>query len=344
MRIVVDAMGGDFAPRAAVEGAVQAARAYRSTIVLVGRAPEIEAQLARQQAGGLDLEIVHAADVIAMDELAPAEAIRTTPQNSISRGVALVRDGEADAFVTAGHTGATLAGATFGLGRLPGVRRPALATPFPTLGGPCVLIDIGANAEVKPEYLLQFGVMGAAYAERVLDIRRPRVGLVSIGEERGKGNLAVREASSLLEASNLNFIGNIEGREIPSGNVDVAVMDGFTGNVMIKFAEGLAGLVERMLREAATGDPLGMLGGLLLRPSLRRARRRMDYRAYGGAVLLGVRSVVVIGHGRSDSEAIKTAIGVAVRAVENDLIGAIATGVASSTASTAGVPVVSTNP
>jgi glycerol-3-phosphate acyltransferase PlsX len=327
MRIVIDAMGGDLAPRAAVEGAVLAARAFHQTCLLVGRAPEIEAALAGQQCGGLDIELVHAPDVIAMDELSPAQAIRTTPDNSISRAIALVRDGEADAFVTAGHTGATLAAATFGLGRLPGVRRPALATPFPTRLGPCVLIDIGANAEVKPEYLLQFGVMGAAYAERVLGIQWPRVGLVSIGEERGKGTTVVQQALPLFEASRLHFIGNVEGRDIPAGLTDVAVMDGFTGNVMIKFAEGLAGLVEQLLREAAQGDPLGLLGGLLLRPSLRRARRRMDYRAYGGAVLLGVRGVVVIGHGRSDPEAVKTAVGVAVRAVENDLVGAIARGV-----------------
>jgi len=320
-------MGGDFAPRAAVDGALAAARAYGYEIVLVGREDAVRTELARHDLGALHVEIQHASDVIGMNELAPAAAIRRSRDNSISRGMALVREGSVEAFVTVGHTGAALAGAMFRLGRAQGVRRPALATPFPTLRGPCVLVDIGANTEVRAEDLLQFALMGASYAESVLGIAAPRVGLVTNGEERGKGSNSVKEALPLLEASHLNFIGNIEGRDIPLGNTDVAVMDGFTGNVLIKFAEGAGALVGQLLREAAGGDAVAALGGILMRRSLQRMRQRMDYRAYGGAVLLGVRGVVIIGHGRSDAEGVKTAVGVAARAVGANLVRTIALGI-----------------
>jgi glycerol-3-phosphate acyltransferase PlsX len=328
VRIVVDAMGGDFAPQAAVEGAVAAARDFGHGIILVGREDDIRRELSLYDPDGLDMNVVHAPDVIEMDELAPAAAVRSTPDSSVSRGMSLVRDGTANAFVTVGHTGAGLAGAMFRLGRIHGVRRPALATPFPTLRGPCVMVDIGANTDVRPEHLLQFAIMGASYAELVLGITRPRVGLVSNGEERGKGTSDVKEAVPLLESSGLNYVGNVEGHDIPLGNVDVAVLDGFTGNVLIKFAEGAGSLVGRLLRDAATGDPVATVGGLLMRGSLARMRERMDYRAYGGAVLLGVRGVVIIGHGRSDAEGVKTAVRVAARAVQADLVGTIAAGIA----------------
>jgi glycerol-3-phosphate acyltransferase PlsX len=276
----------------------------------------------------LDVSVVHAPDTIAMDELAPAAAIRRSPDSSIARGMRLVRDGEGDAFVTMGHTGAALAGAMFRLGRLRGVRRPALATPFPTLAGPCVLLDVGANTEVRPEHLLQFAVMGASYAEKVLGVARPRVGLVSNGEERGKGTGDVRDAVPLLEASGLNFIGNIEGHDIALGTADVAVMDGFTGNVLLKFAEGAGALVGRFLRDAIGRDPLAVTGALLMSGALGRLRRRMDYRPYGGAVLLGVRGVVIIGHGRSDGEGVKAAVRAAARGVEGGLVRSISDGIA----------------
>jgi phosphate acyltransferase len=327
IRIIVDAMGGDDAPRQPVAGAVRAARAFGKPIVLVGRQPDIEAELAAHDHADLDLTVVHAPDVIAMHELAPASAVRSSPDSSIARGMTLVRQGHAGAFVTMGHTGAALAGATFRLGRLHGVLRPGLATPFPTVNGRCVMIDIGANADVRPAFLAQFGVMGAAYAERVLGIANPRVGLVSNGEERGKGSAAVQQAVPLLEASGVNFIGNIEGRDIPLGTADVVVLDGFTGNVLVKFAEGTPALVASILRQSLAGDLLAIPTGLLLRRLMQRARSRMDYRSTGGAVLLGVRGVVVIGHGRSDAEAVTTAIGVAVRAVENGLVEAIASGI-----------------
>jgi glycerol-3-phosphate acyltransferase PlsX len=319
-------MGGDHAPAAPVAGAVLAADALDVRPLLVGPEEVVRAELARLEASAARLEIVHAPDVIGMDETAPAAAVRRSPDSSISRGMSLVRHGEAEAFVTVGHTGATLAGALFRLGRLPGVRRPALATPFPTLAGPCVLLDVGANADVRPEYLLQFAVMGAAYAERVLGIAEPRVGLLSIGEERGKGSQVVQDALPLLESSGLDFIGNVEGGDIPAGATDVVVTDGFTGNVLIKFAEGVAELVQHLLRDAATSDPLALVGGLLSRRAMRRARQRIDYRGYGGALLLGVRGVVVIGHGRSDPEAVKRAIEVAARAVDGGLVAAIEQG------------------
>jgi glycerol-3-phosphate acyltransferase PlsX len=328
MRIVVDAMGGDYGPRNSVEGAVLAARTFGQPMLLVGQESLIQPELARLDTRGLDIIVHHAPDVVAMDEMSPAEAVRTNPNTSISRGMSLVRHGSGEAFVTMGHTGATLAGAMFRLGRIPGVRRPALAATFPTQKLPCALVDVGANADVRPEFLLQFGIMGSAYASAILDRSNPRVGILTIGEERGKGNELVHEALPLLEASELNFIGNIEGRDIPTGDVDVCVMDGFTGNVLVKFAEGLAVFVRQVLRDTARSDPLAMVGGVLMSPALNRAKKQMDYRQYGGAMLLGVRGVVVIGHGRSDAEAIKNSVGVAIRGVEAGLVTSIADAVA----------------
>jgi glycerol-3-phosphate acyltransferase PlsX len=323
MRIAIDAMGADRGTAVMVEGALRAAREHGVGIVLVGRQPEIEGVLARSDVSGLDVRVLHAEDVVGMDELAPADAVRRMPDSSISRATILVRQGEADALVTAGHTGAAHAAALLRLGRSPGVRRPALATPFPTCRSPCVLIDIGANADVRPVFLLQFAIMGAAYAERALGIANPRVGLLTIGEERGKGNGLVQEVLPLLESSELNFVGNIEGRDIPVGNVDVAVTDGFTGNILVKFAEGAGAVVRQMIREEATHDPLSFVGALMMLPALRRVPNRMSYRSYGGAILLGARGVVVIGHGRSDAQAVQAAVGVAIRCVEGDLVGAI---------------------
>jgi glycerol-3-phosphate acyltransferase PlsX len=331
-------MGGDSAPGPAVAGAILSARRLGVPIALVGPPDVLRAELARHDVAGLDIELVEAADVVGMDELSPAEAIRGRPDNSISRGLRHLRHGHGEAFVTMGHTGAAMAGAALNLGRLPHVKRAGLAVPFPTLHGPCALIDVGANAEVRPEFLQQFAIMGAVYAERVLGKANPRVGLVTIGEERGKGTQAVQEAFPLLEAAGLNFIGGVEGRDIPEGNVDVAVVDGFTGNVLIKFAEGIGGLVSQILRGSAKGDPLAMLGGVLMSGAFKRARAQMDYRAYGGATLLGVRGIVVIGHGRSDAEAVHTAIRVARRGVANGMVQAIEERVAAHDASGARLP------
>ncbi len=328
MRIVIDAMGGDAAPKAPVAGAVLAARDFGVPIALAGRPEVIEAELAGLEHEGLDIELVPASQVVAMDDLQPAATMRKSPDSSIARGLKYVRQGHGRAFVSVGHTGAVMAGALLFLGRSPGVRRPALVAAFPTLNGPCVLIDVGGNVDAKPDFLQQFGIMGAIYAERVLDIRQPRVGLVTIGEERGKGNQVVQAAVPLLEATNLHFIGNIEGRDIPEGHADVAVMDGFTGNIVIKFAEGVGQLVSQIFREEIRRDPISAFGGLLMQPAFGRARRRMDYRAYGGATLLGARGIVVIGHGRSDAEGVKKAIEVALRAAENKVVEAIEAGVA----------------
>jgi glycerol-3-phosphate acyltransferase PlsX len=325
-RIGVDAMGGDNAPAAPVEAAVGAARALPDTqFVLVGQADVVQGQLARHTAPNVDIR--HASQVVAMDE-APAAAVRAKPDSSIASALRLLQAGELQAVVTAGHTGAALAAALLHLGRIQGVRRPALATVYPTTTGGCVLLDIGANADVRPQYLLQFAVMGAAYATHILGRSNPRVGIVSIGEEPGKGSMEVQAAFDLLSASQLNFIGNIEGKDIPAGLADVVVTDGFTGNVIIKTSEGVAASIGRMLRQAMSAGISGQLAGLLLAPSLRVLRQRLDYRTYGGATLLGVDGVVIIAHGRSDATAIQNAIRVAVRAVDSGLIDAIRTGVA----------------
>ncbi len=326
MRIVLDAMGGDYAPAVTVEGAVRAARAYGVTVVLVGQEDVVRRELAKHPTQGLDLPVVHASQVIEMDEH-PATAVRVKKDASMVVGVQLVRRGEADAFVSMGNTGGVLAAALFHLGRIPGVARPALSTVFPTRTGHCFLLDIGANADAKPHYLLQFAQMGAAYAERVLGFENPRVGLVSNGEEPGKGSMLVQDAYALLEHSGLHFIGNVEGKDIPRGLADVVVTDGFTGNVIIKLSEGVASMLMEIIEEEVRRRPLAVAGALLAKPAFRAVKGRLDYRQYGGGALLGVNGVVIVGHGRSDALAVQNAIGVAQRAVEQDIVGAIRRGI-----------------
>lgn len=326
MNIVLDAMGGDHAPAVTVEGAVQAARSLGGTVTLVGREAEIRGQLAKYDTAGLNLEIVHASEVIEMDEH-PALAARSKADSSMVVGMQLIRDGAGDAFVSVGNTGGVLAAALYQLGRIKGppgtktkVKRPALSTIFPTRTGHCFLLDIGANPDVKPDYLYQFALMGAVYTERVLGVANPRIGLVSNGEEAGKGSQLVQEAFELLEASDLNFIGNLEGKDIPRGLADVVVTDGFTGNVIIKLSEGVAGLLMEIIEEEIRQRPLAMAGALLSRGAFSAVKGRLDYRQYGGGALLGVDGIVVIGHGRSDAVAITKAIEVAQRAVEQDIV------------------------
>ncbi len=326
MKIVLDAMGGDYAPAVTVQGAVQAARSLGITVVLVGKEEVIRPELAKYETVGLDLPVVHASEVIEMDEH-PAAAVRAKKDSSMVVGMQLVREGKADAFVSAGNTGGVLAAALFHLGRIRGVQRPALSTIFPTRTGHCFLLDIGANADVKPLYLYQFAIMGAVYAERVLGFERPRVGLVSNGEEPGKGNHLVQEAYALLSQSDLNFVGNVEGKDIPRGLADVVVTDGFTGNVIIKLSEGVAGLLVEIIEEEIRRRPLAMLGALLARGAFRAVRVRMDYRKYGGGALLGVNGVVIIGHGRSDAVAIERAIEVAHQAVQQKVVEVIQSGI-----------------
>jgi glycerol-3-phosphate acyltransferase PlsX len=243
-------------------------------------------------------------------------------------GMNLLKRGEAEAFFSAGNTGGVMAVALFRLGRIKGIRRPALSTIYPTMKGSCVLLDIGANTDCKPEWLLQFGVMGSVYAEKVLGIREPRVGIVSNGEEEGKGSILVKEAYELLKASHLNFIGNVEGRDIPQGLADVVVTDGLTGNVIIKLSEGLAKFVATILESEIKSSAFTTLGGMLARPALGRAREVLDYSETGGAPLLGVNGVVIIGHGHSNARAIKNGLGVAKRAVEGGMLQAIREGLA----------------
>ncbi|HEY8475263.1 MAG TPA: phosphate acyltransferase PlsX [Chloroflexota bacterium] len=325
MRIALDAMGGDHAPRVPVEGAVQAVATLGVEVLLVGQPDALERELARFAPVPPGVQVVPAPDAIGMDEH-PVAAVRQKPGSSLVVGLKLVRDGEAAAFVSAGNTGAVMAGALFILGRLPDVDRPPLATVFPTLHGHCLLLDVGANADCRPEHLVQFALMGSVYQERVLGRPEPRVALLSIGEEETKGNLLTVEAHRLLRASALRFVGNVEGKDVPHGVADVIVCDGFVGNVVIKLAEGLGGAIFQVVREEVSRDALGRLAGLLLRPAFRRVRRRFDYAEYGGAPLLGVRGVVIVAHGRSNATAIRNAIRVAQRAVDEGLVQRIEEG------------------
>jgi glycerol-3-phosphate acyltransferase PlsX len=238
--------------------------------------------------------------------------------------VRLVKGGKAGAFVSAGNTGAAMVAALFGLGRLPGVERPALATVFPTARGRCLILDVGANAECRPVHLQQFAILGERYARLVLGVARPRVGLLSNGEEETKGNALVQEAYPLLRALDLDFVGNVEGKDVPRGLADVVVCDGFVGNVVIKLAEGIGEFTFGLLREEISASPVGVLGALLLRPALRRIKRRVDYEEYGGAPLLGVDGVAIVAHGRSGARAIRNAVRVAHQAALANLPRALA--------------------
>ena len=307
--IAVDAMGGDFAPTNVVDGALAATRHFDVGVTLVGRSQPIEAELARYRWLDRDkVRIVEAADEVSMEE-SPAAALRRKPGASIKVAADLVAAGRADALVSAGHTGATVMAAHGAFGMLAGVDRPALAATIPTRQRPAVLLDVGASIECRPRHLLQFAVMGAVYARVGLDIESPRVGLLSIGEEATKGNELTREAHPLLKASPLGFVGNIEARDIYSGEADVIVCDGFTGNVVLKSSEGLVDMIEAGL----SGSFTTRVGSLLARRTLRHVRRRVDYSEYGGAPLLGVAGVTIVGHGRSSARAVRNAVALAYR-------------------------------
>jgi glycerol-3-phosphate acyltransferase PlsX len=328
-------MGGDHAPSAIVDGAVAAARhlAPRLTlgasrtasrgdvrIALVGAAPVIESALAlHDDWRSLGLEIVDAPDVIGMAD-SPAAALRRKPRASIRVAAELVASGEAAALFSAGHTGATVMAAHGAFGMIPGVDRPALATTIPTRTSPAVLLDAGANVECRPHHLLQFAVMGSVYARLAFGVDRPRVGLLSIGEEATKGNELTKDAHRLLKASPLHFIGNVEGREIYSGGADVIVCDGFTGNVVLKTSEGLVDVVEALLGDELQGTFSSQVGYLLSRRAFRRFRKRVDYSEYGGAPLLGVAGLAIVGHGRSSVKAVRNAIAMAYRFATSDFI------------------------
>jgi len=306
MRIAVDAMGGDFAPRAAVAGAVLASSRDGIPVTLVGNREIIERELARLRAGSADTEIVDAQETIGMDE--PATAVRRKRRSSLVLCAELVRDGRAEAMVSAGNTGAAMVAAKIALGALPGVDRPALAAVFPNRRGRTVVLDVGANVDSRPAHLRQFAVMGHFYAQEVIGTPTPRIGLLSIGEEDQKGNEVTRDARKALEATGLNFVGNVEGNNIFDGTCDVVVCDGFVGNVVLKSAESMAELIVGMMREELHRTSRTALGGWLARPAFANFQRRTDYAEYGAVPLLGLRGGCFIGHGRSNAKAIRNAI------------------------------------
>jgi glycerol-3-phosphate acyltransferase PlsX len=324
VRIALDAMGGDHAPLAPVAGAVSAARAWGYEIQLVGRESDVRAALRQQgDLSGVEqqLQIVHAPEVIEMGEH-PASAVRSKRRSSMAVGVELVKNGGADAFVSAGNTGGVLATALLGLRRIEGItsERPALAALLPTLKGFCVVLDVGANVDVKPEWLAQFALMGSLYAEIVLGRTRPTVATLSNGEEEGKGNALLVEATPLIRELPIQYVGNVEGKDITAGVVDVVVVDGFTGNVFLKGAEGVVSTMTEMIRQELTRNPLTSLLALGLRPAFRAVRQRVSYEEAGGVPLLGVNGVCIVAHGRSTPLAMQNALRAGARCAELHLV------------------------
>ncbi len=317
--IVVDAMGGDLGPSVVVPGAIEAARQTGAKILLVGNEATLDGELNRLSPSGVDLEIVHAPEVAGMDEK-PSDILRRKKNASIQVACRLVRDGAAQGVVSAGHSGASVACGMFIMGRIPGVERPALASLLPTEKEPVVLLDVGATVDCKPYNIFQFGLMGDAFARDILNKESPRVGLLSIGEEEGKGNSQVKEAYELFKmAQNLNFSGNIEGRDLFTGEMDVAVCDGFVGNVALKLSEGLGLSLSRVLkRELLNSGFLPKLGSLLAKSAFRRFAKVVDYAEYGGAPLLGLQNIFIVCHGRSNAKAICNATRMATLFVEKE--------------------------
>jgi glycerol-3-phosphate acyltransferase PlsX len=328
MHIAVDAMGGDHAPDAIITGALLAARRLHVGLLLVGARGVIERELARHHgAGAVDVRILDAPERIEMAESAAA-ALRRKPLASIRVAAEAVREGQAAALFSAGHTGAAVMAAHAAFGRLPGVDRPALATIIPTRRRPAVLLDSGATVECRPQHLVQFAVMGSAYARIALGCETPRVGLLSVGEEESKGNELTRDAHQLLKSAPVHFVGNIEGRDVYSGEADVIVCDGFTGNVTLKISEGLVETVERLLLEELSSTVGTRVGYLLSRRAFGRFHKRVDYAEYGGAPLIGLDGLCVIGHGRSSPKAVRNAIAMVVRCVREGLVPRLAEHVA----------------
>ena len=321
MRIALDGMGSDGFPEPEVLGAIQAVREFGWKIILTGNESQLRAALKRS--GGEhqaeDITVAHAPERVTSGEQ-PAFASRQKTNSSMARGFDLVKSGAVDAFVTAGNTGAALTNGLLVLKRIAGIRRPALTVTLPVKDGRCIMLDVGANAECKPEYLFQFGIMGAVYAETVLGITNPRVGLLSNGEESGKGNELTRAAHHMLATAKLNFIGNIEPKEMFGGAVDVVVTDGFTGNVALKVTEAVAGLVGSMIKDAFKSSPLAMIGGLLSRSAIQYARRDLDPNEVGGVPLLGLNGIAIKAHGRSNARAIRSALVAAAAAAQNNMI------------------------
>ncbi len=319
MKIAVDAMGGDNAPHAVVAGAVQAAKEFGVGIILVGIEQVIREELGKHHhAKALPLEIRNATEVVDMLD-SPATVFRRKKDSSIRVANELVKSGEAVAVISAGHTGAAMATSLFVLGKLEGIERPAIATIMPTMKGACIILDVGANVDCKPNHLLQFAIMGEVYSKYLLKNLNPRVGLLSIGEEATKGNELTKEAFKLLTETSLNFIGNVEGRDVMSGNADVVVCDGFIGNVVLKISEAVAETIGLMIRENIGDNLVRKLGYFMMRPAFRSLKSRIDYAEYGGAPLIGINGISIISHGRSSDRAIKNAIRVAAELAKSEV-------------------------
>jgi glycerol-3-phosphate acyltransferase PlsX len=335
-KVVLDAMGSDHAPHVEIDGALAATRDLGIKVILVGQPEKVEPELRRcgwRGDGDRGIELVEAAEVIGMDEPV-ATAVRRKKKSSLRVGSKLVNDGRADGFVSAGNTGAAMATAKMVIGMLPGVDRPALAALIPTKSAkPTLLLDVGANSECKAHHLVQFAIMGDAYTRAVLGTHRPVVGLMSIGEEEAKGNDLTKEAFPMLrQMSGLNFVGNVEGRDLFSGAVDVIVTDGFTGNVMLKLAEGLTEAMLSMIKRELTASAVTKAGAVLAKPAFRNIKKRLDYSEYGGAPLLGVRRIVLVAHGSSNARAIRNAIRSVKEFSENRASESIERGIAETNA------------
>jgi len=325
MRIVLDGMGSDTCPEPEVIAATEAVKLFGEDIILVGPLEQLRSRLHDIQADLTHITLVDAPETITMLDKGMAlvlKAKRPNSRTSMAVGIDLVKNGEADAFVTAGNTGGAMTTAYFRLGTIPGVERPALAATFPVKNGFVLVLDIGANPDCKPEHLLQFAIMGSVFVSKARGIANPRVAILSNGEESGKGNELVRNAYPLLAASGLNFIGNVEGKELFGGGTDVVVTDGFTGNILLKSSEAVARLLTDIIKEELKSGPLTMLGALLAKPAFARVKELMDPDAYGAAPLLGVNGLVFIGHGRSNARALVSAIRAAREAVETKVLSA----------------------
>ena len=322
MKIVLDAMGSDNYPKPELEGAILAARNLGLEIILSGDQALLQPLLLEMNKENLPITIEHAPDVLDMGDHA-VESTRQKPNNSMAVGLELIKQGKAQAFVTMGNTGAAMFNGLRKLGRIKGVQRPALSGTIPVKNGHSILIDMGANVDCRPEFLLQFAIMGSIYAQKMLKIDNPRVGLISNGEESGKGNQLVKDTFPLLENSGLNFMGNVEGKELFDGKIDVAVTDGFTGNVLLKASEAVAKLFTEMLKQELKATIRTKIGAALVMPAFKNVRAMMDPSETGAAPLLGINGLVFVGHGRSDAKAILNALRVAQKAVEIDLMSAL---------------------
>ena len=318
VKVVVDAMGGDYAPKAVIEGVVCAIKKFDVFVFLVGQSDRIKEELDKYKFDSSRIEVVHADEIVEMHE-SPAAAIRKKKNSSISIGVNLLKEGKADAFFSAGNTGGVVCAATLKLGLLESIERPGIAIVMPNLKGVSLIIDAGANIDPKPIHLLQYGLMGSAYFEKILGKKNPSIGLLNVGEEESKGTDFVKETYQLLEQSPINFIGNVEGKEIFSGHCDVIVCDGFVGNVALKVSESAAEAMQTFLKRHLLSNIWGKIGLIFMIPSFKRFKKEIDYAEYGGALLLGVNGVVIIGHGRSNVKAIKNAIRVANEEVERQV-------------------------